>query len=64
MDIVVDGGDAVHAGNDVVVPGGPPVIAQIQKALAEGRCTREDMIEAVVNLMRVVMYSRSQTDKE
>ena len=64
MDIVVDGGDAVHAGNDVVMPGGPPVIAQIQKALAEGRCTREDMIEAVVNLMRFVMYSRSQTDKE
>ena len=46
------------------MPGGPPVIAQIQKALAEGRCTREDMIEAVVNLMRFVMYSRSQTDKE
>ena len=31
MDVVVDGGDAVHAGNDIVMPGGPPVIAQIQK---------------------------------
>ena len=31
MDIVVDGADAVAAGNDVVMPGGPPVIAQIQK---------------------------------
>ncbi len=60
MDIVVDGGDAVHAGNDVVMPGGPPVIAQIQKALEDGRCTREDMIEAVVNLMRFVMDSQSQ----
>ena len=55
MDIVVDGGDAVHAGNDIVMPGGPPVIAQIQKALAEGRVTRADMIEAVANLMRFVM---------
>ncbi len=60
MDYAVDGGDAVHAGNDVVMPGGPPVIAQIQKALQEGRCTREDMIEAVVNLMRYVMESASQ----
>ncbi len=64
MDIVVDGGDAVHAGNDVVMPGGPPVIAQIQKALKEGRCTREDMIEAVVNLMRFVMDSASQERME
>ena len=64
MDVVVDGGDAVHAGNDIVMPGGPPVIAQIQKALKEGRCSREDMIEAVVNLMRFVMVSRSQTDAE
>lgn len=60
MDYAVDGGDAVHAGNDVIMPGGPPVIAQIQKALKEGRCTREDMIEAVVNLMRYVMESASQ----
>lgn len=64
MDVVVDGGDAVHAGNDVVMPGGPPVIAQIQKALKDGRCTREDMIEAVVNLMRFVMVSGSQMDAE
>lgn len=58
MDIVVDGGDAVHAGNDVVMPGGPPVIAQIQKALSEGRVTREDMIKAVVNLMRFVLAAK------
>ncbi len=64
MDVVVDGGDAVHAGNDVVMPGGPPVIAQIKKALEEGRCTRADMIEAVVNLMRFVMVSGSQIDAE
>ena len=36
MDIVVDGADAVAAGNDVVMPGGPPVIQQILKGLEEG----------------------------
>ncbi len=32
MDIVADGGDAVAAGNDIVMPGGPPVIRQILQA--------------------------------
>ena len=36
MDIVVDGADAVAAGNDVVMPGGPPVIQQILKGLGGG----------------------------
>ena len=58
MDYVVDGGDAVHAGNDIVMPGGPPVISQIRKALSEGRVTREDMVEAVANLMRFVMEAK------
>lgn len=31
MDMVVDGADAVAAGNDIVMPGGPPVIRQILK---------------------------------
>ena len=39
MDIVVDGADAVAAGNDVVMPGGPPVIVQIVKGYEEGRVT-------------------------
>ena len=29
----MDGADAVAAGNDVVMPGGPPVIQQILKGL-------------------------------
>ena len=41
MDIVVDGADAVAAGNDIVMPGGPPVIRQILKGYEEGRVTRE-----------------------
>ena len=43
MDIVVDGADAVAAGNDIVMPGGPPVIRQILKGYEEGRVTREEM---------------------
>lgn len=54
MDIVVDGADAVAAGNDVVMPGGPPVIAQILKGYKEGRVTRKEMEEAAGHLLRMV----------
>lgn len=43
MDQVVDGADAVAAGNDVVMPGGPPVIAQMRKGYEEGRVTIEQL---------------------
>lgn len=59
MDIVVDGADAVAAGNDVVMPGGPPVIDQIQKGYEEGRVTREQLEEAVSHLLIFVMHSVS-----
>ena len=58
MDIVVDGGDAVHAGNDVIMPGGPPVIAQVLKGYEEGRVTLDEMREAVAHLMNYVMNSK------
>ncbi|MDE6941897.1 MAG: beta-glucosidase, partial [Lachnospiraceae bacterium] len=51
MDIVVNGADAVAAGNDVVMPGGPPVIAQILRGYQEGRVSREAMEEAVTRLL-------------
>lgn len=35
MDIVVDGAEAVAAGNDIIMPGGPPVIQQILKGKEE-----------------------------
>ena len=54
MDIVVDGADAVAAGNDVVMPGGPPVIQQILKGLEEGRLTRQEMEAAVGHLLSMV----------
>lgn len=54
MDIVVDGADAVAAGNDVVMPGGPPVIAQIFRGLEEGRLTRREMELAVGHLLSMV----------
>lgn len=51
MDFVVDGADAVGAGNDIVMPGGPPVIAQILEGYAQGRINRENLETAVVNLL-------------
>ena len=59
MDIVVDGADAVHAGNDVVMPGGPPVISQLLKGYEEGRVTLDEMREAVAHLMNFVMNSKA-----
>lgn len=54
MDIVVDGADAVAAGNDIIMPGGPPVIRQILQGYQEGRLTRESMEKAVVRLVRTI----------
>ncbi len=51
MDTVVDGADAAAAGNDVVMPGGPPVIAQILQGYKEGRVTREALEKAVGHLL-------------
>ena len=62
-DFVVDGADAVEAGNDVVMPGGPPVIAQVLKGYGEGRVSLDKMKEAVAHLMNFVMKSKSFEDK-
>lgn len=54
MDIVVDGADAVAAGNDIVMPGGPPVIRQILKGYEEARVTREEMETATGHLLCMI----------
>lgn len=54
MDIVVDGADAVAAGNDIIMPGGPPVIRQILKGYEEGRVTREEVEMAAGHLLRML----------
>ena len=54
MDIVVDGADAVAAGNDIVMPGGPPVIAQIITGCQEGRVTRTQLEAAVGHLLFMI----------
>lgn len=54
MDIVVDGADAVAAGNDIVMPGGPPVIRQILKGYEEGRVTREEMETAAGHILCMI----------
>lgn len=54
MDIVVDGADAVAAGNDVVMPGGPPVIAQIRAGYEQGRVTRGHLEKAAAHLLMML----------
>ncbi len=54
MDIVVDGADAVAAGNDIVMPGGPPVIAQILDGYKQGRVTRTDLENAAAHLLMTI----------
>ena len=51
MDVVVDGADAVAAGNDIVMPGGPPVIRQILQGYQEGRVSRKNLEDAVMHLL-------------
>ena len=58
MDIVVDGADAVRAGNDVVMPGGPPVIAQILKGYEEGRVSLAELREAARHLLNYVLSTK------
>lgn len=55
MDIVVDGADAVAAGNDVVMPGGPPVIEQVLAGFREGRVSLEELREAAGHLLVFVL---------
>lgn len=59
MDIVVDGADAVAAGNDIIMPGGPPVINQVLQGYREGRCNLADLRKAASNLLYFVMNSGS-----
>ena len=58
MDMVVDGADAVAAGNDVIMPGGPPVISQVLKGFEDGRVSLAEMREAAAHLLNYVMESR------
>ena len=64
MDFAVDGADAVHAGNDVIMPGGPPVIAQVLKGYEEGRVSLEDMKEAAAHLMNYLLGTRRMRPEE
>lgn len=54
MDTVVDGADAIAAGNDIVMPGGPPVIHQIIAGLSDGRLAKETLETAVSHLFRML----------
>ena len=60
MDVVVDGANAVAAGNDIVMPGGPPVIRQILKGYEEGRVTREQMETAAGHVLSMLRRIQGQ----
>lgn len=62
MDVVVDGADAVAAGNDIIMPGGPPVICQLLKGLEEGRVTRDGLEKAAGHLL--LMIERIRKDRK
>ena len=58
MDMVVDGAEAVRAGNDVIMPGGPPVIAQVLKGYEEGRVSINDLRQAAAHLMNYLLGTK------
>lgn len=62
MDIVANGADAVAAGNDIVMPGGPPVIAQILKGLQEKRVTRGQLETAAGHLLEMLERLQHKED--
>lgn len=59
MDVVIDGADAAAAGNDVIMPGGPPVIEQVMSGLKEGRVTRSQLLRNVIHLLKVIVQTES-----
>lgn len=59
MDIVVDGADAIAAGNDIIMPGGPPVIEQVLKGYEEGRVSLTDLRTSAIRFLTFVMNSNS-----
>ena len=55
----MDGADAIAAGNDIIMPGGPPVISQVLKGYKEGRVTLADLRISAVRFLHFVMNSNS-----
>lgn len=64
MDIVIDGADAVAAGNDAIMPGGPPVIRQILTGLEKGTVTRQNLLKAARHLVGMTTHTLAQKKEE
>lgn len=63
MDFAVNGADAVAAGNDIIMPGGPPVIRQILEGYGKGRLTRDAMEWAVTHLVETIGKIEKRREK-
>jgi beta-glucosidase len=59
MDIVIDGADAIASGNDIIMPGGPPVINQVLDGYKEGRVTLTELKKSAIRFLTFVMNSNS-----
>lgn len=59
MDIVVDGADAIAAGNDIIMPGGPPVIKQVLDGYMEGRVSLPELKKSAIRFLTFVMNCNS-----
>lgn len=58
MDQVADGADAILAGNDIIMPGGPPVIRQILDGLQHGIIQRKHLERSVSRLLGILQQMR------
>lgn len=59
MDFVVNSGDAVHAGNDITMPGGPRYSRQILDALQDGRLSTQELRQAVIHILTFIAKTNS-----
>ena len=59
MDFVVNSGDAVHAGNDITMPGGPRYAREILDALQNGRLTMKELQMAAANVLYFIRGTQS-----
>ena len=59
LDFVVNSGDAVRAGNDITMPGGPRYAREILDAMQDGRLTMTELRTAAANALNFFLGTKS-----